>query len=397
MGIVALRVIPIHNPHFYSKIYKYMVKDIFKNYIYPIAVFSGGMVGVGFLSLPYIALQSGIWVMILYFLVLTALVVAINLIFCQISLKTPDFKRFPGFVGHYLGKWAELFAMISVILGSIGILLVYLLVGGQFLASVLQPFFSGSALTYVFIYFILASAVICFDIKVVAKAEFWIIILLFLSLFFVFMEGFSHIRVSNIISENWSQSIKNSFLPYGALLFALWGIGLIPELEEMIAGKKKRLKSIVTTSTIIISIFYFLFILLILGITGSHTDPTALASLKNFLPSALVFICLLMGTLATFTAFITQGIILKKTLVFDLGIKPGQAFVMTCFPPLILYLLGISSFIPLLSFVGGVLLGIDGILILLMYKKIGGKNIIIYPLFLVFLLGVVYEIIYFIK
>ena len=89
-----------------------MVKGIFKDYIYPIAVFSGGMVGVGFLSLPYITLQAGIWTTLLYFLVLTALVVAINLIFCQISLKTPDFKRFPGFVGNYLGKWAELFAMI---------------------------------------------------------------------------------------------------------------------------------------------------------------------------------------------------------------------------------------------------------------------------------------------
>ena len=374
-----------------------MLKDIFKNYIYPIAVFSGGMVGVGFLSLPYIALQSGIWLMLIYFLVLTALVVAINLIFCQISLKTPDFKRFPGFVGHYLGRWAELFAVVSVILVSTGVLLVYLLIGGQFLTSVFQPLFSGSMLSYVLIYFVLASAVVYFDIKVVAKAEFWIIVLLFLSLFLVFVEGFAHIKMSNIFIGSWSQSLSNFFLPYGTLLFALWGIGLIPEVEEMIGAQKKRLKSIVTTSTIITSVFYFLFILLILGITGSQTDPTALAGLKIFLPSALVTVCLLMGIFATFTAFITQGIIFKKTLMFDLKIKHWQAFVMTCFPPLILFLLGLKSFIPLLSFVGGVLLGIDGILVLLMYKKIGGKNIIIYPLSLVFLLGIIYEIVYFIK
>ena len=80
-----------------------MSSNIFKDYIYPIAVFSAGMIGVGFLSLPYITLQAGIWLTLLYFLVLTALVVVINLIFCQISLKTPDFKRFPGFVGYYLG------------------------------------------------------------------------------------------------------------------------------------------------------------------------------------------------------------------------------------------------------------------------------------------------------
>jgi len=34
---------------------------------------------------------------------------------------------------------------------------------------------------------------------------------------------------------------------------------------------------------------------------------------------------------------------------------------------------------------------------LLMYKKIGGKKAVIYPLALVFLLGIIYEIIYFVQ
>jgi len=372
-----------------------MFKDLFKNYIYPIAVFSGGMVGVGFLALPYITMQTGVWVMLLYFLFLTALVVAINLIFCQISLKTPDFKRFPGFVGYYLGKWPKFFTMLSVILANLGVLLVYLLIGGQFLSSVFRPLFSGSVLIYVLIYFFVASIIIYFDIKAVSKAAFWVMILLFLSLFFIFIEGFHQINMANF--QFSILNFQNVFLPYGPLLFALWGISLIPEVEEMLQRGKKRLKTIVTISTILVSVFYFIFIILILGITGKNTSETALQGLSNFLPAALVSISLLMGALATFTAFITQGIIFKKTLMFDLKIKHWQAFVMTCFPPLILFLLGLKSFIPLLSFIGGILLGINGILILMMYKKIGGKNIIIYPLSLVFLLGVIYEIIYFIK
>jgi amino acid permease len=371
-----------------------MLKDLFKNYIYPIAVFSGGMVGVGFLSLPYVAMQSGIWTMLLYFLVLTSLIVAINLIFCDISLKTPDFKRFPGFVGHYLGKPAQIFTMVLIIAGSLGVLLVYLLVGSEFLASVFQPIFSGSNLLYALIYFFIVSVVIYFDIKVIAKVEFWVIILLFLSLFFIFIESFSHIKLSNIFVSDFGFRASNLFLPYGTLLFALWGIGLIPEIEEMLSKKKENLKKIITISTIIISIFYFLFILLILGITGSQTTETALTGLKNYLGGGLVSISLLIGALATLTAFITQGIVLKKVLMYDLKIKHWQAFVITCFTPMILFLLGFKSFIPIISLTGGVLLGIDGILILLMYKKIGGKNIIIYPLSLVFLLGLIYEIIY---
>lgn len=379
-----------------------MFKSLFRDYIYPVAVFSGGMIGVGFLSLPYIAMKTGILVMLGYFLVVTALVITINLIFCQISLKTQDFKRFPGFVGHYLGKWPKAFSMVSVIFSTIGVLLVYLIIGGQFLTSVFSSLFSGSNLLYVLIYFLIAGIIIYFDIKVVAKVEFWVLILLFLSLIFIFIEGFSQIKFSNIFSTTYNLQATSFFLPYGPLLFALWGIGLIPEVEEMIKSRpgsqpKKRLKNIVAISTIIVSIFYFLFIMLVLGISGNKTDQTALVGLKYFLPNLLVSIALIMGTLAAFTAFITQGIVFKKTLMFDLKIKHWQAFVMTCCPPFILFLIGIQSFIPLLSFTGAVLLGINGIFILLMYKKIGGKNIIIFPLSLVFLLGVIYEILYFIN
>ena len=374
-----------------------MLKDLFKNYIYPITVFSGGMIGVGFLSLPYIALKAGIWLTLIYFLVLTALVIVINLIFCQISLKTPDFKRFPGFVGYYLGKPAEVFTMILMILGTFGVLLVYLLIGAQFFTSVFQPFFSGNGLTYALIYFFIVSIIIYFDIKVIARVEFWIIILLFFCFFLVFIQGFSHIQLRNILIPNFKSQISNFFLPYGPWLFALWGIGLIPEIEEMLPKNKKNLKKIITISTIIISVFYLLFALIILGITGKQTDQTGLVGLKNFLPKSLISVSLFMGALTTVTAFIAQGIVFKKVLMYDLGIKHWQAFVMTCFPALILFLLGLNSFISVISIIGGVILGIDGILILLMYKKIGGKNIIIYPLSLIFLLGVIYEIIYSIK
>ena len=101
--------------------------------------------------------------------------------------------------------------------------------------------------------------------------------------------------------------------------------------------------------------------------------------------------------MVTFVAFIVQGTTFKKTLVYDLNIREWQALVIVCCTPVILYLLGMKSFIPLLSFTGAILLGVDGILIMLMYKKIGGKNIVIYPLLLVFILGIVYELIKFIK
>ena len=157
------------------------------------------------------------------------------------------------------------------------------------------------------------------------------------------------------------------------------------------------IKKIVVISTLIPAVVYVLFTFLILGITGPKTTESALVGLKDFFGPGVFSVALLAGVLTTFTAFITQGLTLKKVLMYDLGIKYWQAFIISCFTPLILFLLGLKSFIPILSFTGSVLLGINGVLILLMYKKIGGKNYIIYPLSLVFLLGIIYQIIYFIK
>ena len=130
-----------------------MLKDIFKNYIYPIAVMSGSIIGVGFLSLPYITSKVGIFIMLFYFVFLTALVICLHLIFTDITLKTPDFKRFPGFVGFHLGAWAERVTLVLMIFGAFGILLVYLIVGGQFLTSLLSPFLGGSLLDYIILFF----------------------------------------------------------------------------------------------------------------------------------------------------------------------------------------------------------------------------------------------------
>src|SRR5258706_936987 len=155
-----------------------MLKDLFKNYIYPISTLSGSIIGVGFLSLPYTALKIGIWPMLFYFMVLTGLIVSLHVIFGQICLKTSDYKRFPGFVGFHLGKFAKIISLILMILGSFGVLLIYLIVGGQFLTTMASPFFGGNMLFYVFLYFSVGSLLIYFGIKTISRIEFLVLVLL---------------------------------------------------------------------------------------------------------------------------------------------------------------------------------------------------------------------------
>lgn len=379
-------------------------------------VLSGSIIGVGFFSLPYIAMKVGWLLMLVYFFVLSAVVIIIHLIFAEISLKTPDYKRFPGFVGYYLGGWGKIFSLCSTIISSYGVLLVYLIVGGEFLTKLMQPTFGGNYILYAFIYFLFVSLIIWLGIKAVAKVELWVLCLLVLSIIFIFIKGFLHIELSNVFISNFEFQTSNLFLPYGPILFSLWGVSLIPEVEEMIKNDKKSIKKIIIAATLVPAVFYIFFTFLILSITGIYTTESALIGIKDFLGNSTASIVFLTGMLTTITACIAQGLTLKKVFIYDLKIKNWQAFVMTCAVPLILFLLGLKSFIGLVSFIGGVLLGIDGILILLMYKKIypvksseagasvkqklfnywvGGKRIIIYLLTIIFLLGIIYEIFYF--
>ncbi|HCC59977.1 MAG: hypothetical protein A2402_02090 [Candidatus Staskawiczbacteria bacterium RIFOXYC1_FULL_37_43] len=374
-----------------------LIKNIFERYIYPTAILSGSIIGVGIFSLPYIASQAGIWLMLFYLVVLSAIVAAINSIVGQIALKTPDFKRLPGFAGFHLGKWAEALSLATAALGGFGILLVYLIVGGDFLLNALSPIFGGNYLTYALIYFFAALIFIYFDIKAIAKVELLALISLVFILILIFIKGFSNWSLENIFAGNSALDIKNIFLPYGAIMFSLWGIGMIPEAEEMVRDDKKDIKKIIVISVLIPAVIYFLFVLLVLGITGSQTTDSALTGLKNVLGGWIFSFCLFVGAVITFNGFLSLAIILKKVFMYDIGIKKSHSIIIVCCLPLILFLLGLRSFVPIISFIGGVFIGIEGILILLMYKKIKGKNIIIYPLSLVFILGIIYQLIYFIR
>lgn len=371
-----------------------MLKKIL-GWVYPVSTLSGTIIGVGLFSLPFVTLKAGSWLMLGYFLILGSLVILLHLLFAEVALRTPDRLRLPGYVKIHLGEWGHRLASFSSLTGFFGALLAYLIVGGEFLTSLLGPWLGGGNIFYTFVYFILGSLFIFFGIRVISKIEFWGLLGFIVVLALIFLRGREFIDIANFgLLENWKLKIENWFLPYGPILFSLWGASLIPELEEMLGETKKRLKKIVVAALLIAIIIYLFFIYLVLGITGPQTTESALAGLQRVLGDGVVSLGLFFGVLTTFTSFIAIGLVLKNTLRYDLKFGRNFAFVISCFVPLVLFLLGLKSFIGIISFVGGVMLGIDGILILLMYRKLHPRKFWVFPLVLVFLGGIIYEIIY---
>ncbi len=377
-----------------------MIKTL-KEIILPVAVISSTIVGVGLFSLPYIASKVGFVIILGYFLVLGVIVTVIHLIFGELSLATPDFKRLPGFAKVHLGEWAKKITMFSTVFGISGAILAYLIVGGEFLNSLLFPIFGGSNFFYNYLYFFLGAVLIFFGIKAVAKIGFWSLILFFLILFAIFVRGHYLINTSNFIA--FPSNLSDLFLPYGPILFSLSGAALIPEAEEMLKKNKELLKKVIIISTIIPIIISLFFIYLIWGITGPLTTQSALTGLKSYLGDGIVNMALFLGFLTTFTSFIALGLTLKKILWYDFGFPKNLAWFLTCFVPLGLFILGFQSFIRVIGLVGAIALGIEGILILLMYRKLLlkreeiKKSLLVFPLIMIFVFGIIYELIYFFR
>ncbi len=367
--------------------------------IYGVSILAGTIIGAGLFSLPYIATTVGLPVLIIYLIVLGAVSLAVHYFLAEICLKTPDYLRLPGFAKHHLGSTAQKIAYFSGITGLLGAVLAYLILGGEFLTLLLEPRIGGSNLHYTFIYFAISSAFIYFGIKAISKVELWGIAVFVVVLVATFFYGFESVSMENLLFIR--EGKFDIFLPYGPILFALGGLALIPEIEEMLKKGKERnlIFKIIPIGLIFSVIVSLFFVVTILGISGENTTRESLAGLELSLGNGVASLMLVFGLLVIFTSIIAIGLTVKKILWYDLKLPEKLAWAISCFVPLALFIAGVKDFIVVIGVVGAVMIAVDTILILLMYEKIKGKKVrfFTYPLMLAFIIGILYELIYFVR
>jgi len=149
-----------------------------------------------------------------------------------------------------------------------------------------------------------------------------------------------------------------------------------------------------------------MFAFVVCGVAGQKTSEEAIIGLSNFLGQRIFILGAILGILTMSTSFLTLGLALKEIFIYDYKINDITAWILACFVPFILFLLGLTSFIKVISMVGTITGGLNGIIILLMYLKacergeqkpafsINLPRPIIYILCLIFGLGILYQIYY---
>ncbi len=191
-------------------------------------------------------------------------------------------------------------------------------------------------------------------------------------------------------------SLSKIFIPYGVILFAFVGAAAVPEMKEVLRRNKKELKKSIIIGSLIPLIMYALFAFAVVGVFGGNVTEVATVGLGLEFGKVIVIFANLFAVFAMTTSFLGLGLALREVYDYDYKLNERLSWVLACFVPLIVFLLGFKSFIKVIGLTGIFAGGLEGILIVLMLwnaKKRSERNPE-YSLGFVKLIGIILIIIF---
>ena len=324
----------------------------------------GMIFGAGVFALPYSFSQAGVFWGSAHFFIAMFFMLVLHLMYGEVAFLTDGQHRFTGYVRKFLGRKAEVLAFFSTIFGYYGALLVYGILGGIFL-KVFVPQISVAGLTLLF--FVVSAVFGLFRFERIGTINFYLTIPIFIFIFYLLGLSFPLMRFENFLvgsSGNW-------FLPYGVWLFSLGGFAALPEARDIMRGSSlKDFRRVIIWSIVVSAVVYWLFVFSILGVSGSLTSEDALTGLAGAIGRPALLAGSLIGLIAVFTSYLAIVADLKSILVYDYGFKSFIGWFASVLPAPVLFFLGLTQLVPILGFVGVVGLGILGIFVLEMSRRL---------------------------
>ncbi len=322
-----------------------------------IFMITGMTIGAGILGIPYVVAQVGLKIGILYILVLGMVMLFLNLILGEIALRTNESLQISGLAGKYLGKWAKYLMGVIIIFGSYGALLAYIIGEGQSLSAL----FGGSPTAWSVVFWGLASLAVwrgLQTIKIVEKVLSIIVISIICGLSLYLLKDFQ--------MANWVYSdVSKIFLPYGVILFALNGTPAIIEAHALLPHSQRHFGKAVIIGSLIPVVLYILFALAVAGATGLGTTEVATIGLGAKFGSGVLVLGNIFAVLAMAGGFIGSGIALKQSFVWDSKVNKILAEFLVISVPILLFIAGLRQFIFILSVSGGVFIGIEAMVLVI--------------------------------
>jgi amino acid permease len=361
-----------------------------------IAVLVGTCIGAGVLGIPYVAAQAGFSVALFYIIFIGIIMLVLNLYLGEVSLRTKEDHQLTGYTEKYLGKKARKIMEWAAIFGIYSSIVAYLVGVGDSLSFLVFGNLNYS-LMFGIVFGVFMALLIWDGVGSLKKFEVLgvgIVLVLILVIVVLFA---GKVQTGNLSYIN----IENLLLPFGVVLFALGSFFAIPEIAIILKNKKKLMKKVLITGSIVAVSFYILFSLVVTGFKGIETPEVATLALGG--------IFILLGIFTIFTSHLSIGNALEEDFILDDKFKKNKSWLLSSIIPILIYVFisffDFFSFTKILSIGGVISGGTIAILVLFMAKsaKKKGKrkpeysiplNWFIIILFgLIFILGALREII----
>lgn len=336
----------------------------FKNFVLAVSLLAGVIVGAGIFVLPYVFNQVGFGAGLFYLAAFTLVFAVIHLMYAEIIMKTPGREhRFAGYAKYYLGDLGYYLAILTTIIGMFFVLAIYLVLAAEFLPLIGLP---GGWLG-ILLFWALSSWPIFLNIRDFVILEFLsnlaIFAIIYIMLIIALPQSFQPMLFKPIKGELF-------FLPFGAIFFSLAGRSAVPEMIEYFRKAKNfSLSQAIIWGTVVSALVYVVFIYAVLALSNGAVSEDAISGLKKISP----FIFTLLTAIALmnlWNSYPVIGIDVKESLQLDLGMKRWLACALILLVPPLIYFLGFQKFFPLVNLSGGLFLGLEGIFIVLMWKKL---------------------------
>lgn len=339
----------------------------------------GTIVGAGIFGIPFAMLKSGVIPGLFYLFLLGGIICLLHLFFGEVCLRTSGKHRLVGYAGIYLGKQGKAVATLTLLFVLIGTLLAYLILVGEF-SEIVLGFFLPLSPTGLFLPFSSATFTVLFSVgafflvlsgrQLITKIEFFTNILFIGALAALIVFALPHVKDFEIPLFDFSNA-SNLFLPFGVLLFAFAGFEAIPEVMSFLRDRKARTKldNVIIWSSVITGVFFLLFSLIVIGVSGLGTSSDAFSGLVPFLGQSIIAFGALIGIVVIADSFLVIANYLKNSLRHDFQFPYLPAALVAMGVPLALFLLGFREFISVVGVVGGVMGAVEGVLVMLMFRK----------------------------
>ncbi len=337
------------------------------SFIEAVSVLVGTVIGAGILGIPFAAAKVGWVIATIYLVALGALLMGLNLLLGEIVARTKRPLQIPGLAAKYLGPRGKMLISFTTLFGGYGALLAYVIGEGQ----VLSALFGGEAFWWSLVFWSVGSLAVFFGLGLIKKLDVLLTLVVFTCLAIIVFYTAPSVRWPNLVDGiDWN----NLFLPFGVFLFALMGAGAIPQVEDILPGQQKRLKSAIIVGSLIPVLVYFIFMTVIVGVTGASTTEVATVGLGQSLGRVAVIVGSIFALFTMGTCFLNISMSIKRQYEWDHDMSRSKAWLLTVFVPVIFFLIGVRNFIQTIGFLGAVFGSLNAIAIVLIYWQAKKKG-----------------------